>query len=285
MAEISLDLERLRRLAARPRLFAPHEAPFWDDPHLSEGMLAAHLDPEWDSASRPHRVIDREVEWIVGQLGLRPGTRVLDLGCGPGLYCERLHARGLRVTGADLSPRSIGYARRSAAEKGLAIEYVLADYTRLGDELLTSDFDAAVIINLDFAVLPDPARDAFLEGVRRALKAGGTFAFDVPTKALHREGAERWVVAESGFYSDAPYLELTREFEYPEASADCQQTLILTPSGEIRVYRIWSRSYSVESITATLGTHGLAVESVWSDLTGQPYTTESATLGVVARKA
>ena len=158
MAEGSfgLDLERLRRLAERPSLFAPHEAPFWDDPHISKGMLAAHLDPEWDSASRPHRVIDREVGWIVGQLRLPAGASVLDLGCGPGLYCERLHARGLRVTGVDLSPRSIAHARQSAADKSLAIEYVLADYTSLD---LEGEFDAALIINLDFAVLPDGPRD------------------------------------------------------------------------------------------------------------------------------
>jgi hypothetical protein len=107
----------------------------------------------------------------------------------------------------------------------------------------------------------------------------------VPTRPVQHEGVERWVVAESGFYSDAPYLELTKEFEYPEADADCQQTIIFTASGAVRVYRIWSRSYSVESITAALGEHGLAVESVWSDLTGQPNTPESPALGIVARKA
>ena len=210
---------------------------------------------------------------------------MLDLGCGPGLYCERLYARGSRSPASTSRLGRSSTRGESAAEKGLAIEYVLADYTHLGDQLLRAEFDAALIINLDFAVLPGHARDAFLANVRRALKPGGAFAFDVPTKAVHREGAERWSVAESGFWSGAAYLELTREFEYPEASADCQQTLILTASGEVRVYRIWSRSYSVESITAALGAQGLAVESVWSDLTGQPYASESATLGVVARKA
>jgi SAM-dependent methyltransferase len=248
-------------------------------------MLAAHLDPEWDSASRPHRVIDQEVAWIVQALDLAPGARVLDLGCGPGLYCERLHARGLRVVGVDLSPRSLEHARRSAHEKGLAIEYVLADYTRLDDRLLRGEFDAALIVNLDFPVLDDAARDAFLRGVNRALKPGGALVLDAPTPkgAVHREGAERWSVATSGFWSAAPYLELTREFEYPEASADCQLTIVLTASGEARVYRIWSRNYTVESIASALAAHGFNVESIWANLTGQPYSSESPTLGVVAR--
>jgi SAM-dependent methyltransferase len=284
MAEISrgIDLERLRRLAERPPLFAPHEAHFWNDPHISKHMLASHLDPEWDAASRPHRVIDREVGWLVDQLHLAPGARLLDLGCGPGLYCERLAARGLRVTGVDFSPGSLEHARQSAAERGLSIEYVQADYTDLAYK---AEFDAAIIINLDFAVLPDPARDAFLAGVHRALRPEGAFVFDVPTRALHREGAERWAIVESGFWRDEPYLELTREFDFPEASADCQQTLVLTASGEVRAYRIWSRSYTPESIASALGARGFAVESVWSDLTGQPYVPESETLGVVARKA
>jgi SAM-dependent methyltransferase len=280
-----LDLEALRRLATRPPLYAPHEAPFWDDPHISKGMLAAHLDPEWDSASRPHTVIDAEVAWLVEHLRLRPGDRFLDLGCGPGLYCERLASRGLVVTGVDLSPRSLDYARRSAAEKALPIEYVEANYTRLADRLdRPGEFDAACIINLDFAVLPDDARDSFLAGVYRALRPGGVLVFDVPTRSIHREGAEHWAVEESGFWSDSPYLELTREFEYPEATVDCQQTIILTASGEARVYRIWSRWCSPETIAPVLAARGFAVESVWADLTGRPLAPDSPTLGVVARK-
>lgn len=56
----SLDLAHLQELQQRLALFTPGEALFWDDPDISEQMLAAHLDPKSDAARatasslRPH---------------------------------------------------------------------------------------------------------------------------------------------------------------------------------------------------------------------------------------
>ena len=53
-------------------------------------MLAYHLDSAVDVASRNHAFLDRSAEWIVHHFELAPGARVVDFGCGPGLYAERL---------------------------------------------------------------------------------------------------------------------------------------------------------------------------------------------------
>ena len=55
-------LARLQRYAARPALFAPHAAPFWDDAYISRQLRAAHLDPGTDAASRRPDTIDRSVD-------------------------------------------------------------------------------------------------------------------------------------------------------------------------------------------------------------------------------
>lgn len=47
-----MNLDLLKRLQEKPDLFTPGEALFWDDPHISEQLLAAHLSPEHDLASR-----------------------------------------------------------------------------------------------------------------------------------------------------------------------------------------------------------------------------------------
>jgi 2-polyprenyl-3-methyl-5-hydroxy-6-metoxy-1,4-benzoquinol methylase len=52
-------------------------------------------------------------------LEVRPGARVLDVGCGVGRWSHRLAARGALVTGIDLSPTMIAEARRRAARKGV----------------------------------------------------------------------------------------------------------------------------------------------------------------------
>jgi 2-polyprenyl-3-methyl-5-hydroxy-6-metoxy-1,4-benzoquinol methylase len=53
-------------------------------------------------------------------LDIRPGTRVLDVGCGVGRWSRLLARRGAQVTGIDISPTMIDEARRRAARSGVA---------------------------------------------------------------------------------------------------------------------------------------------------------------------
>jgi cyclopropane fatty-acyl-phospholipid synthase-like methyltransferase len=278
-----LDLEKLAQLASRPPLFAPHDSLFWNDPHISHQMLAAHLDPTKDAASRRPEIIDRTVAWLVAYLRLRPGQRVLELGCGPGLYCERLARCGLEVVGVDLSPNSIEYAKQSAREQGLPIEYVCLDYRRLDRD---AEFDAAFLIYDDFGVLADVDRDGLLRRARRALKPNGAFVFDVLTANAPGEsdGARTWSISTGGFWKPEPYLELTQHFHYPEAAARVRQVLVLEADGQVSHYRIWQHCYSPETVAHVLQAHGFTVESIWGDLTGQSLAPDSPELGVVARR-
>ena len=47
-----------------PEPFAPHDAPFWDDPYIASRMLEAHLDPSTDAASRRPATIERTVDHL-----------------------------------------------------------------------------------------------------------------------------------------------------------------------------------------------------------------------------
>jgi hypothetical protein len=76
----SIDIRLVCQLQEKPSLFAPGEAQFWTDPHIARQMLAAHLNPNSDAASRRPETIERSVAWIVQTLGLKPGDRALDLG-------------------------------------------------------------------------------------------------------------------------------------------------------------------------------------------------------------
>jgi SAM-dependent methyltransferase len=278
-----LDLVMLARLAMRPPLFAPHEALFWNDPHLAKQMLVAHLDPSWDAASRRPETIDRTVEWLISHLPIERGQRVLDLGCGPGLYCERLARRSLEVVGVDLSPGSIAYARQSAREQGLPIEYACQDYLRLAS---CAEFDAAVLISDDFGVLSDDDRDELLRRVHRALKPAGAFVFDVITASAPGEldGTRTWSIAAGGFWKPEPYLELTQHFRSPEVDAKVRQVLVVESDGRASRYRIWQHWYSPETITTARRARDFTVESFWGDLAGHSLAPDSPELGVVARR-
>jgi SAM-dependent methyltransferase len=52
------------------------------------------------------------VDRLCGFFGCNPAKDVLDLACGKGRYSLQLRDRGMRVSGVDLSPQSIAYAKR-----------------------------------------------------------------------------------------------------------------------------------------------------------------------------
>ena len=124
-----LMFEELRKINERPGVFEFYTAAeLWTDEHTAQEMLKYHLNEAVDLSSRNINFIERSVEWIVGRFGVGEGTAIADFGCGPGLYAGRLAERGATVTGIDFSANSLKYARQIAAEKGLEINYVLANY-------------------------------------------------------------------------------------------------------------------------------------------------------------
>jgi len=280
-----MDLAALELLKGRPGLFARGADLFWDDPHISQSMLEAHLDPHSDAASRRPETIDRTVDWIVSHLGMAPGTRVLDLGCGPGLYAQRLARMGMEVTGMDYSRGSLAYARRQAAAAGLDVKYVLQDYRDLDE---TAEYDVALMIYYDLGALSDGDRDLVLSRIHRALRPGGKFVFDVLTQTGRRMARAEpgWRAHRGGFWRPGSHLVLTDVFEYPGDQVELDQYTVIDADGRFTVYRLWTRYYRLDDVHAVLERAGFRLESAWADLTGLRLpAAETAGLGIVARKA
>lgn len=159
-----------------PALYEFTDEPFWDDEHISAQMLAAHLDPDFEGASRNHAFIDHSVAWITRVATTTEYSRLLDLGCGPGLYAERLARAGYRVTGVDFSRRSIAHARNAAEQQGLAIDYHYENYLTLD---LGQQFDVAIMIYCDYGALSAVDRRTLLDRARAHLRPGGLLVLDV----------------------------------------------------------------------------------------------------------
>ena len=56
---------QLENAIRKPRPFEYYTSPvLWNDPHISKGMLEAHLNPDHDAASYRREFIDKASEWI-----------------------------------------------------------------------------------------------------------------------------------------------------------------------------------------------------------------------------
>lgn len=112
---------------------------------------------------------------ILKEVGIGPGWRLLDYGCGPGSYiipaAELVGASGM-VYALDIHPLAVRKVQAIASKKGLAnVEAVCSDCrTGLPDNSLDM-----VLLYDTFHVLEDPA--GVLEELHRVLKPGGTLSF------------------------------------------------------------------------------------------------------------
>lgn len=84
-----------------------------------------------------------EVEFLVGELRLRPGSRLLDLGCGTGRHAVELARRGFRMVGVDLSRGMLRQAQAAAKAAGVAVDWLQADAKRFA---APAWFDGAICL-------------------------------------------------------------------------------------------------------------------------------------------
>lgn len=270
--------------ASKPPLFEPGEPKFWDDPYISNSMLEAHLDQTHNGASRKNVEIEKTIHHLTTASDiLKAGDRVLDLGCGPGLYSNRLSCKGMKLTCIDISPRSIDYARSQAAKEGLNIEYICADFFKIEYEMA---FDSVLQFYGEICTYSDEKRDLLLRLIHRALKDDGVFIFDVSTRELRlREGVKnRWYVSEAGFWRQGRHLILEEGFDYPENNTWLNQYTVIDEDCTVMTYRLWIHDYSLETISEVLKQNGFKIENVWNSLSGEQFREGGDWIAIVAKK-
>jgi ubiquinone/menaquinone biosynthesis C-methylase UbiE len=132
--------------------------------------IAAHLGAAYLRYSFT-KGTDQEVAFLVAALGIEPGMRVLDVGCGPGRHAHVLAGRGLTVVGVDISQRFVDLASEAAPPNAT---FVRADARALAYE---AEFDAAISLCQGAFGLVGPGPDEdVLAGMVRALRPGGRIA-------------------------------------------------------------------------------------------------------------
>lgn len=157
------------------------------------------------------RLLARKVALMAERLESRGDprrSRGLDLGCGQGWYACAMAERGYRMAGIDASVGQIQRALEHADGRGLQIDLVVADATRL--PFPSRSFDFVYAINLCHHIAAERDRIAVLAEIMRVLKPGGAFLLHEmnTTNPLFRfymsyvfplingidEGNERWIL-------------------------------------------------------------------------------------------
>jgi len=276
--------KELKEINSRPTPFQFYTAEeLWTDEHTSEQMLKYHLDESIDLSSRNKSFIESSVDWIVSHFGVGKNTEIADFGCGPGLYTTKLAERYAIVTGIDFSGNSIKYAKQAAAQKGLEINYIEANYL---DVELSGGFDLITMIFCDFCALSPTQRKTMLNKFYTLLKPNGSVLLDVHSLNIFnqkKEAATYEFKQLNGFWSADDYYAFVNTFKYEKEQVTLDKYTIIEESRKRFVYN-WLQYYSKDSLRKELEKNGFKVDELYSDVAGKVFTPESPDFAVVAKK-
>lgn len=268
-----------------PEPWAEGEKIPWDEPGFSARMLQEHLSQDHDWASRRFDKIDAHVAWIHRDLLSGRPSRILDLGCGPGLYAARLARLGHQCLGIDFSPASIAYAVETATSEGL-------DCTYLQQDLRTADYgtgyNLAMLIYGEFNVFRPQEAEAILRKAHAALSAGGILLLEPSTfEAVQQEGQQgpSWYAAASGLFSAEPHLCLMENFWHPARHTTTNRYHVIdAATGRVTRYASTSQAYTDRELQSMLEGCGFAEAGFYPALTGTVDPTQGSFVVLVARK-
>lgn len=184
---------------------------------------------------------EQEVGFLVEALGLAPGDRVLDVGCGPGRHAHALAQRHITVVGVDISETFTALAR-SGAPKGAS--FVRADARRL--PVAPGSFDAAISLCQGGFGLLDADDVLVLDAMARAVKRGGLVA----------------VSAFSSYFA-VRHIESTDAFD-AASGVNHEHTEVRNEAGESIPADLWTSCFTPRELRLMAARSGLQVEHLWS---------------------
>lgn len=269
--------DNLAEFMNKPALFTIGTDMFWDDEHISMELLEAHLNPDIDSASRTLPFLDKSVGWIVKKVPPKHYAKLLDLGCGPGLYAERFAQAGYSVTGIDFSNRSIAYAKEQTLKNKSGIEYHYQNYLAID---YVDEFDAITLIYCDYGALSTENRRILLNKMHRALKPNGKLILDVFTSVQYigKEEKRSWQYnSNGGFWSEKPHICLETVYHYDEDSTELRQCIVITKE-TVNCYNIWEHFFTKEMFLSELQAAGFVGFEIYGDVAGKDFSENSDTI-------
>ncbi|MFJ6486361.1 MULTISPECIES: class I SAM-dependent methyltransferase [unclassified Streptomyces] len=185
--------------------------------------------------------------------------RVLDIGCGTGVFALLLAERGIDVVGIDPARASIDVAR--AKPGGERVRWICGDATTLPP--LQVDL-ATMTANVAQAIVDPGNWQKTLRGAHEALRPGGHLVFE--TRDPARRAWEEWTPENSRRVTEIPGVgpveSWVRLIEVSRPLVTFRRTYVFAADGRVLTSDSTLRFRGREEIETDLVTHGYSVQDV-----------------------
>jgi SAM-dependent methyltransferase len=208
-------------------------------PHHWFEAIADHTGPAYLRYSFT-KGTEQEVDFLVDELALRPGMRILDVGCGPGRHARALAGRGIEVVGLDISERFVALAADGAPA---GASFVRADARTMGYE---AEFDAVIsLCQGAFGLVPGDDAEV-LRRMVRALRPGARGAFTAFSA-----------------YFQVRWLGEADEFD-AGAGVNHELALVRDEEGHDATFELWTSVWTPRELHLVAGAAGGIIDNLWS---------------------
>jgi SAM-dependent methyltransferase len=202
---------------------------------------------------------ENEATFLIEALGLAPGDRVLDVGCGPGRHAHALGRHGIEVLGVDIAERFVEVARRTETP---GVRFTRLDARDLPFE---EEFDAVISLcqgAFGLAGGPAPTRGGSSppSAAPTPVDPDGV-VLDAMVRALRPGG--RLALSAFSAYFQVRFLEDTDRFD-AGAGVNHERTELRAPDGSRATHDLWTSCFTPRELRLLARLAGLEVVHLWS---------------------
>ncbi|MEE8046980.1 MAG: class I SAM-dependent methyltransferase [Dehalococcoidia bacterium] len=223
---------------------------------------------------------EKEADFAASALGMKAGDQVLDLCCGQGRHAVLLAAKGIAITGQDLSAEYLADARIASEKMNVDLPLVRSDMRVIPFE---NQFDHVINMFTSFGYFESDEDDTkVLREIARSLKSGGMLLIDL----INRD----WVIANNEPSDRRINQDGTVVLEHRNLNLRTNRNEVsftfIDPDGFRREsfgHRI--RLYTLDEITRMMHDAGLEFIRAYGGFDFEPFSPSTRRLIVVARKS
>jgi D-alanine-D-alanine ligase len=256
---------QLNKTSANPYFEVQMKPNFFDQgsPYLFHPLLT------------PERTAE-EVDFILAITGIKPGGKILDIGCGAGRHSIEFARLGYDVLGIDPSAAMIATAKEKGVDEELKPEF----RQMRGEDLnFTSEFDVAICLFTTLGQVNDQDDNhQLLFNAARALRNGGRFIVELQLPAY----VENHLKTEERLGGGDSYVDVERSYDKPQKIVTEVFTRI-SPNGQ-QAYMLRYRLFNLDEINALLEKVGFNEIDIYAGYEMTPLMDDDPAVVICARK-
>ena len=225
----------------------------------------------------PDALTKAEVDYLVQEAGLKPGSKVLDLMCGYGRHALSLARLGINVTAVDNLNDYINEIKEITGKEDLPVRALQEDVMQFQAE---DKYDLVICMGNSMSFFNKEDSEKIFSGIRANLKENGKFIFN------------SWMISEiiikqfkENFWTTVGDLKCLYNSKYLFSPARIEtESIFIASDGNTETKKAIDYIYSLNETEAMLERSGLGVKDTWSIPGKKKFTLGEPRIYIVAEK-